>query len=59
VATARLKLDNWTGKRLTDLFSLLKVYGKCVILKQGVAYMLDLLFHIQKLIQAGVIPLYF
>jgi hypothetical protein len=28
VATVRLELDNWTGHRFTDLFTLLKVDGK-------------------------------
>ena len=28
VATARLEIDNWTGHRFTDLFTLLKVDGK-------------------------------
>ena len=28
VATVRLELDNWTGNRFTDLFTLLKVDGK-------------------------------
>ena len=27
VATVRLELDNWTGHRFTDLFTLLKVDG--------------------------------
>ena len=28
VATVRLELDNWTGHRFTDLFTLLKVDGR-------------------------------
>ena len=28
VATLRLELDNWTGQRFTDLFTLLKVDGE-------------------------------
>ena len=28
VATVRLELDNWTGNRFTDLFTLLKVDGE-------------------------------
>ncbi len=28
VATVRLELDNWTGSRFTDLFTLLKVDGE-------------------------------
>lgn len=34
VATVRLELDNWTGKRFTDLFTLLKVDGKWKIMSK-------------------------
>ena len=33
-ATARLELDNWTGKRFTDLFTLLKVDGEWKIMNK-------------------------
>lgn len=33
-ATARLEIDNWTGKRFTDLFTLLKVDGKWKIMNK-------------------------
>ncbi len=34
VATVRLELDNWTGHRYTDLFTLLKVDGKWKIMNK-------------------------
>ncbi len=34
VATARLELDNWTGCRYTDLFTLLKVDGEWKIMNK-------------------------
>jgi len=34
VATLRLELDNWTGHRFTDLFTLLKVDGKWKIMNK-------------------------
>ena len=34
VATARLELDNWTGHRFTDLFTLLKVDGEWKIISK-------------------------
>lgn len=34
VATVRLELDNWTGNRFTDLFTLLKVDGKWKIMNK-------------------------
>jgi hypothetical protein len=34
VATVRLELDNWTGSRFTDLFTLLKVEGKWQIMNK-------------------------
>ena len=34
VATARLELDNWTGYRFTDLFTLLKVDGEWKIMNK-------------------------
>ncbi len=34
VATMRLELDNWTGHRFTDLFTLLKVDGKWKIMNK-------------------------
>lgn len=34
VATVRLELDNWTGHRFTDLFSLLKVAGEWKIMNK-------------------------
>ena len=34
VATARLELDNWTGLRFTDLFTLLKVDGQWKIMNK-------------------------
>jgi hypothetical protein len=34
VATARLELDNWTGHRFTDLFTLLKVDGAWKIINK-------------------------
>jgi hypothetical protein len=34
VATARLELDNWTGNRYTDLFTLLKVDGEWKIMNK-------------------------
>ena len=34
VATMRLELDNWTGHRYTDLFTLLKVDGKWKIMNK-------------------------
>ncbi|OUR89560.1 lumazine-binding protein [Methylophaga sp. 42_8_T64] len=34
VATVRLELDNWTGHRFTDLFSLLKLDGKWKIMNK-------------------------
>ena len=34
VATARLELDDWTGYRFTDLFTLLKVYGEWKIMNK-------------------------
>ena len=34
VATVRLELDNWTGHRFTDLFTLLKVDGKWTIMNK-------------------------
>ncbi len=34
VATVRLELDNWTGHRFTDLFTLLKVDGSWKIMNK-------------------------
>ena len=34
VATVRLELDNWTGSRFTDLFTLLKVDGTWKIINK-------------------------
>ncbi len=34
VATVRLELDNWTGAKFTDLFTLLKVDGKWKIMNK-------------------------
>jgi len=34
VATVRLELDNWTGGRYTDLFTLLKVDGEWKIMNK-------------------------
>jgi hypothetical protein len=34
VATVRLELDNWTGHRFTDLFTLLKVAGEWKIISK-------------------------
>ena len=34
VATVRLELDNWTGYRFTDLFTLLKVDGEWKIMNK-------------------------
>jgi len=34
VASARLELDNWTGHRFTDLFTLLKVDGEWKIMNK-------------------------
>ncbi|HSE37955.1 MAG TPA: nuclear transport factor 2 family protein [Blastocatellia bacterium] len=34
VATVRLELDNWTGHRFTDLFTLLKVEGEWKIINK-------------------------
>ena len=34
VATVRLELDNWTGLRFTDLFTLLKVNGQWKIMNK-------------------------
>ena len=34
VATVRLELDNWTGYRFTDLFTLLKVDGEWQIINK-------------------------
>jgi len=34
VATVRLELDNWTGLRFTDLFTLLKVDGQWAIMNK-------------------------
>jgi hypothetical protein len=34
IATARLELDNWTGHRFTDLFTLLKVDGDWKIMNK-------------------------
>ena len=34
IATVRLKLDNWTGHRFTDLFTLLKVDGEWKIMNK-------------------------
>jgi hypothetical protein len=34
VATVRLELDNWTGSRFTDLFTLLKVDGNWKIMNK-------------------------
>jgi len=34
VATVRLELDNWTGHRFTDLFTLLKVDGEWRIMNK-------------------------
>ena len=34
VATVRLELDNWTGHRFTDLFTLLKLDGKWKIMNK-------------------------
>ncbi len=34
VATVRLELDNWTGHRFTDLFTLLKVDGEWMIMNK-------------------------
>ena len=34
IATVRLELDNWTGNRFTDLFTLLKVDGEWKIMNK-------------------------
>ncbi len=34
VATVRLELDNWTGNRFTDLFTLLKIDGEWKIMNK-------------------------
>jgi hypothetical protein len=34
IATGRLELDNWTGHRFTDLFTLLKVNGEWKIINK-------------------------
>lgn len=34
VATARLELDNWTGNRFTDFFTLLKIDGEWKIMNK-------------------------
>ncbi len=34
IATVRLELDNWTGHRYTDLFTLLKVDGEWKIMNK-------------------------
>jgi hypothetical protein len=34
VATVRLELDNWTGHRFTDLFTLLKINGEWKIMNK-------------------------
>jgi len=34
VATVRLELDNWTGYRFTDMFTLLKVDGEWTIMNK-------------------------
>ena len=34
IATVRLELDNWTGHRFTDLFTLLKVSGEWKIMNK-------------------------
>jgi hypothetical protein len=34
IATVRLELDNWTGHRFTDLFTLLKVDGEWKIMNK-------------------------
>lgn len=34
IAVARLELDNWTGHRFTDLFTLLKVEGEWKIMSK-------------------------
>ena len=34
VATVRLELDNWTGHRFTDLFTLLKLEGEWTIINK-------------------------
>ena len=34
VATVRLELENWTGHRFTDLFTLLKVDGQWMIMNK-------------------------
>ncbi len=34
IATVRLELDNWTGHRYTDLFTLLKVNGEWKIMNK-------------------------
>ncbi len=34
VATVRLELDNWTGSRFTDMFTLLKVDGEWKIMNK-------------------------
>ncbi len=34
VATVRLELDNWTGDRFTDLFTLLKIDGEWKIMNK-------------------------
>ncbi len=39
VATVRLELDNWTGRRFTDLFTLLRIDGEWKIMNK--------VFHLQ------------
>ncbi|MEJ7710929.1 MAG: nuclear transport factor 2 family protein [Pyrinomonadaceae bacterium] len=34
IATARLELDNWTGHKFTDMFTLLKVDGEWKIISK-------------------------
>ena len=45
VATVRLELDNWTGHRFTDLFTMLKVDGKWKIMNK--------IFHLHAASQAA------
>ena len=34
IATARLELDNWTGHKFTDMFTLLKIDGEWKIISK-------------------------
>ena len=46
VATVRLELNNWTGSRYTDLFTLLKVDGEWKIMNDGEWKIMNKVFHL-------------